>query len=274
LKMHHAAIDGVAGAEITGAIHDTDWQRRGARIPPARHSGTPIHRPRRPARRARARLLTANLPSRLPGADGGEPGSVAGALREGSRVKHVLRYPVSASTRAFNGRISGHRVVKRFFCPRRSRRSGPGARVTVNDVIVTYASAVRTCGLGRVAPVSLAREHRSTCAPRRRGQRGTYSMMTLSIHRHRRPLERLHQGTTSSVRESSHWRAHPDRLTQTIPAAASRARLRRSQTMLRPVPPRPSTRSSRNATPQVPYRPRLLCMPAAPAGSHSCSTRC
>ncbi len=136
-KIHHAAIDGVSGAELTAAIHDTspdaepplpeeEW--RPERVPTllelaARTTANNIRQPFR-----FARVLSQTIPP------------IARVLRSDSSEEIEAAGPVPRTR--FNGTVSPHRVVEgRVFSLqdiRDIRKRVPGA--TVNDVVLSVCS--------------------------------------------------------------------------------------------------------------------------------------
>ncbi len=242
LKMHHAAIDGISGAEIIGAINDT----------------TPVPRPREDLRARRwrpeappgeasllARAALGNL--RQPGRMLQTASEILPALRrvrEGLRENRFHGIAERVNTR-FNGRITAHRSVDARFFPlesiKRIKDLVPGA--TVNDVVVTIvAGALRhyLIAKGELPTVSLV-----AGAPiniRGAGDRdggNLISMMTLSIYTDiADPLERLHQVHEECLSSKEYSSAVGARtltdLTQTIPPRIAALGFRAaSETMLR-----------------------------------------
>lgn len=135
-KIHHAAIDGVSGAELTAAIHDLEVEG----TPPPQEEWRPEPDPsvlqlssmyagslvRDPLRFARAVRRVAPGVSKL--------------LRGSSTIDVENSGPVPRTR--FNGLVSPHRVVDgRSFSLddiREIRHGAPGA--TVNDVILALCS--------------------------------------------------------------------------------------------------------------------------------------
>jgi WS/DGAT/MGAT family acyltransferase len=133
-KIHHAAIDGVSGAEITGAIHDLEPE---ADVPPPAGPWLADRDPttaelmlrtwanniRQPFRYARVLADTVPAITR-----------VTQGLRED---RFTATHPVPRTR--FNGTISPHRVVDgrsfRLDVIKGIRKAVPGA--TVNDVVLT-----------------------------------------------------------------------------------------------------------------------------------------
>lgn len=133
-KIHHAAIDGVSGAEITGAIHDLEAE---AHVPPPRQPWSADRDP-----------LAAELLLRAWGNNLKQPfhfarvmGSTVpalGRLADGWRNER-FKVPGPVPRTRFNGSISPHRVVDGRSFPLASMRAIkaaiPGA--TVNDAVLT-----------------------------------------------------------------------------------------------------------------------------------------
>ena len=133
-KIHHAAIDGVSGAEITGAIHDLEPE---AKVPPPvepwladRDPSTPELMLRTWANNVRqpfrfARVLADTVPAL---------GRVTQGLRE---ERFSVSTPVPRTR--FNGTVSPHRVVDgrsfKLDDIKAIRKAVPGA--TVNDAVLT-----------------------------------------------------------------------------------------------------------------------------------------
>jgi WS/DGAT/MGAT family acyltransferase len=143
-KIHHAAIDGVSGAELTAAIHDTS--PTGDDLPPVEDNWRPEPEPNPWTLMGRATLHNATQPfhfARVLGRTVPAVGRVMRAVnRQGDR-RNVARVPRAR----FNGTVSPHRVLDgRSFdlaTVRQVRQAVPGA--TVNDVVLTIVGgALRT----------------------------------------------------------------------------------------------------------------------------------
>lgn len=262
LKMHHAAIDGISGVEIIGAIHDLSPEPRPREDLRARR-WRPEPVPTAASLMARAAL--GNL--RQPGRAFQTAGEILPALRrvrEGLRENrfHAIRERVNTR---FNGRISAHRSVDARFFPleaiKKIKDLVPGA--TVNDVVVTIvAGALRRYLLakGELPTVSLvagAPINVRDAADRSGGN--LISMMTLSIYTDiADPLERLHQVHEECVSSKEYSSAVGARtltdLTQTIPPRIAALGFRAaSETMLRTGATSPiNTIISNVPGPQVP----------------------
>jgi diacylglycerol O-acyltransferase len=165
-KIHHAAVDGVSGAEVLSVLLDSAPE--GREVPPPerrRPERAPsqwemlgrgvLGLPRQPWRAARALPTTlANLDdvpfvNALPGT--GALTGVARALTRGHDGRVLERPSARAPRTRFNGKVSAHR---RFAF---GRLSLPGVKdvknalgITVNDVVIgTCASALRAWLLER-----------------------------------------------------------------------------------------------------------------------------
>jgi len=136
-KIHHAAIDGVSGAEILAAIHD---------VAPEAQPDSPAHdwRPERAPNLVElaTRTVANNVryPLRFLQAAGRVAPSLATLLRGAPEGDEAPSTP--APRTRFNAPVSSHRVVEaRTFSLERIktiRRCVPGS--TVNDVILTVCS--------------------------------------------------------------------------------------------------------------------------------------
>jgi WS/DGAT/MGAT family acyltransferase len=204
-KIHHAAIDGVSGAELATAIHDLSpdaeppaeekpW--RPERLPTTLElaARTTVNNLRQPFRFAR--VMSQTIPP------------IARVMRRTPSAEEVEGAGEVPRTR-FNGVVSPHRVVEgRVFSLqdiRDIRKRVPGA--TVNDVILTVCSgALRRYldhhgelpedSLVAMAPISVRSEQE-------RGSAGNQiSAMSVTLYTQiADPLERLervHHGTQSS----------------------------------------------------------------------------
>ena len=155
-KMHHAAIDGVSGAEISTILLDVLPEGRDVPPPPAREPGE--RKPGQFEMLARGVLGAPRQPivpnlGGLPGADAvpvvptvGRAASRVRRLISGSRDGEVLERPSTPVPRTrFNTRISPHR---RFSFAQLSLERIKAIKnelgITVNDVVVAIcASALR-----------------------------------------------------------------------------------------------------------------------------------
>src|SRR4051812_14889618 len=161
-KIHHAVIDGVSGAEITGMLLDLTPEVRN--VPPAEDEQTAGRRPGQAELLARAALglpgyplrVLRSLPSALPNLEETQFSAIPGAARLGRTLGQVQRLVSGDPNRAirselktpktsFNRQISPHR---RFAFGQldldRVKAVKTSYGVTVNDVVVTIcAAAVR-----------------------------------------------------------------------------------------------------------------------------------
>ncbi|MCT7658799.1 WS/DGAT/MGAT family O-acyltransferase [Mycobacterium deserti] len=149
-KIHHAVIDGVSGAEITGLLLDVSPQGRDIpppEWPPKGTSSSAVQRwgrallgvPRYPARVLRA------VPRALPNLDETVFSALPGVSRAGRLAGRRTRTPMAAPKTSFNGRLTPNR---RFAFGRldleRVKAVKNAHGVTVNDVVVSIcAGAVR-----------------------------------------------------------------------------------------------------------------------------------
>jgi WS/DGAT/MGAT family acyltransferase len=159
LKVHHAAIDGVSGAEIVTAIHtltpdaalpDVEDHWQGEPAPPARKVWTQayVNNLKRPIKLVTtARELVPNIikANRL------------------SEERHQEDAGASTARTRFNGRVSSHRVTDTIVMElariKKIRQCVPGA--TINDVIVTVVSGAMRRYLEAKDELP---EHSLTCA--------------------------------------------------------------------------------------------------------------
>ncbi len=227
-KIHHAAIDGVSGAELAAAVHDLEVE---GNPPPAEKEWKPEPDPslleltssyatnliRDPFRFARTVRRVA-------------PG-ISNMLRGTKEIDVENSGPVPRTR--FNGTVSGHRVIEaRMFSLddiRRIRKLVPGA--TVNDVVLAVCSgALRqylkahdelpTESLVAMAPISVRTEDEE-------GEAGNkISAMSVTLYSDEaNPVERLrkvHEGTKTSkaTAEAVGARTMTD-ITQFLPGALS-----------------------------------------------------
>ena len=170
-KVHHAAIDGVSGAEITSTLLDLDPEGREIAPPKKKQVGERkpgqfemlargvLGVPRQPLRAARTLPSTIPNLGGLPGLNSlpvvptvGRAASRVRRLVQGSRDGEVLERPNTPVPRTrFNGRVSPHR---RFSFASvsldRIKAVKNEVGVTVNDVVVAMcASALRAWLLER-----------------------------------------------------------------------------------------------------------------------------
>jgi diacylglycerol O-acyltransferase / wax synthase len=170
-KVHHAAVDGVSGAELTGILLDLEPSGREIPPPPAREPGERkpgqiemlgrglLGAPLQPVRAARTLPAMVTNLGGLPGIDVvpgvptiGRAINRARRVISGSRDGEVLEHTSSTPPRTrFNTRISPHRRYSfgQLSLPRiKAIKDELG--ITVNDVVVALsASALRTWLLER-----------------------------------------------------------------------------------------------------------------------------
>lgn len=230
LKMHHAAIDGVSGAEILGAITDIAPGKAFQESPRARR-WRPEPEPNPLLMLGRAGMHAMLQPLRLVQ----NAGTVLSALQLARRLL-AERRDRSAAPRAqtrFNGRIDVHRSIesRRFALAdvKAIRDAVPGT--TINDVVLAIvAGALRTYLLAKDelpasslvagAPINVRR-------PSERGAGGNLiSMMTVSLCTDvEDPLERLHLINADAQSSKEYTNAVGARtltdLTQTVPPRIS-----------------------------------------------------
>ncbi|MEE4381211.1 MAG: wax ester/triacylglycerol synthase domain-containing protein, partial [Pseudomonadales bacterium] len=132
-KIHHAAIDGVSGAEITGAIHDLAPDTH---VPPPTEPWIADREPLTAELLVRTWLNNVRQPLRFARVLADTVPAVA-RVTEGLRNER-FRTPGAAPRTRFNGTISPHRVVDGRSFPlevlRGIRQAVPGA--TINDVVL------------------------------------------------------------------------------------------------------------------------------------------
>ncbi len=133
-KVHHAAIDGVSGAEIAAALHDPSPQ---AEVTPPDREWIAEREPTGLEMLARTGARMAGAPLRV-GKMARKTLPAVGRIIGGLATKE-LKGPQSVPRTRFNGNVTSHRVFDgRTFSLddiRAIKSSQPG--VTVNDVIVT-----------------------------------------------------------------------------------------------------------------------------------------
>ncbi len=203
-KIHHAAIDGVSGAELAGALHDIAPD---AEPPPPEERWVPEREPSFLELTARTTLNNMRNPFRLARALRRSAPGLVKSFR-GSPDDEVENSGPVPRTR-FNGTISAHRVIEgRVFSLqdiRDIRKRVPGA--TVNDVILTVcAGALRKYlefhkelpeeSLVAMAPISVRSEDEEGAAGNK------ISAMSVTLYSDEPdPLERLRKvqrGTKAS----------------------------------------------------------------------------
>jgi WS/DGAT/MGAT family acyltransferase len=138
LKIHHAAIDGVTGAEIVTAINDQTAE------PQTATAATPWKPDRVPSARellTRAGISNVTRPLRLPGVIGRTIPAI-GRVRSGVRNQEFQMPPRNSPPTRFNARVSAHRVLDARVYDleemKRVKSAVPGA--TINDVVLTIVS--------------------------------------------------------------------------------------------------------------------------------------
>jgi WS/DGAT/MGAT family acyltransferase len=202
-KIHHAAIDGVSGAELTAAVHDTSPD---AEPPPPDEPWRPEREPTLLELAARTTANNIRQPFRFARVMSQTIPPIARVLRsDANEVEGAGEVP---RTR-FNGIVSPHRVVGgRVFSLqdiRDVRKVVPGA--TVNDVILTVCSgALRRYlehhrelpaeSLVAMAPISVRTEDQRGAA----GNRVSAMSVTLfsNVADPLERLEKVHRGTQGS----------------------------------------------------------------------------
>ena len=133
-KIHHAAIDGVSGSELTAALHDTEI---GAPVPPPDKRWKPEAEPSIIELSARMTLNNLRNPFRIARVVGRSVPAI-GRWRQQQAARPSNASENVPRTR-FNGTVSPHRVVegRRFNLGeiREIKKSVTGA--TVNDAVIT-----------------------------------------------------------------------------------------------------------------------------------------
>lgn len=225
LKVHHAAIDGVAGAEVVNAIND---QSPDAPVAPIEDGWRPESEPTPWELLARSLIHAVTRPldaMRLATAN------VSPLLRERSAPRRRPKLVATVPRTRFNGKVTAHRVFDATGYPldvmRRIKAAVPGA--TVNDVALAYAGG----GMLRYLNAKGERPESSLVATapistRRPGQRpgegNELSMMQVPMHTDvDDPLERLaaiHDSTSRSKAAQQGVAAETLReMSQVIPGA-------------------------------------------------------
>ncbi|MET0578646.1 MAG: wax ester/triacylglycerol synthase domain-containing protein, partial [Ilumatobacteraceae bacterium] len=138
MKVHHAAIDGVAGLELLNVLHSTTPDVETLGPAPAVH-GEPV--PTSWDLLARSALNNLATPGRFAGAVRRSP-PVRGLRHLVRDARSNLRSPMLPPRTRFSGNVSAHRVIDSVEWPihavKRSKRAVDGA--TVNDVALTIVS--------------------------------------------------------------------------------------------------------------------------------------
>jgi diacylglycerol O-acyltransferase len=223
-KIHHCAIDGVSGAELTAAVHDT---RPDAEPPPPDDEWRPERMPNALELAARTALNNIRQPFRFARVMSQTIPPIARVLRQDASEEVEAAGPVPRTR--FNGTVSPHRVVEgRVFSLeeiRDIRKRVPGA--TVNDVVLAVCSGALRRYLQHHS--ELPHESLVAMAPisvRGEDQRGTggnqVSAMSVTLFTQvADPLERLakvQRGTQGSKATAEALGAHTmTDITQVLP---------------------------------------------------------
>ena len=194
-KIHHAAIDGVTGAEILGAIHDTEPEGKPA---PPEEPWKPEREPTLLELSARTTLNNVRNPFRMAQVLSRNAPGLLNLVRPTPELEDESA-PEEVPRTRFNGTVSGHRVIDaRSYSLqdiRDIRKRVPGA--TVNDVVLAVCSgALRRyldhhgerpeASLKAMAPISVRADDEEGDAGNR------VSSMTVTLHSDEPdPLERL-----------------------------------------------------------------------------------
>lgn len=133
-KIHHAAIDGVSGAEITAAIHDPSPD---AEVEEPHNPWVPERHPTGVEMLTRSAVRSVNRPlkiGKLIYRSAPSLGRMLGGLATGQ-----LRMPLRVPRTRFNGQVSPHRVFEGRIFDLNEVKAIKNAQegTTVNDVIVT-----------------------------------------------------------------------------------------------------------------------------------------
>jgi diacylglycerol O-acyltransferase len=203
-KIHHAAIDGVTGAELIAALHDLE---PGAEPPPAKEAWSPDPLPSTADLLTRTMFNNVIYPFRL-GRVMGESVPAMARLRQELQARE-FKTPEPVPRTRFNGTVTAHRVLDgRSFdleTIRAMKKAVKGA--TVNDVVLAICGGSLRKYLQDKR--ELPRESLLAMAPisvRTKAQRGTggnqVSAMVVPLHTEiHHPLERLnavHEGAVQS----------------------------------------------------------------------------
>jgi diacylglycerol O-acyltransferase / wax synthase len=203
-KIHHAAIDGVTGAELIAALHDLE---PGAEPPPAKEAWSPDPLPSTADLLTRTMFNNVIYPFRL-GRVLGESVPAMARLRQELQARE-FKTPAPVPRTRFNGTVTAHRVLDgRSFdleTIRAMKKAVKGA--TVNDVVLAVCGGSLRKYLRDKR--ELPRESLLAMAPisvRTKAQRGTggnqVSAMVVPLHTEiRDPVERLnavHEGAVQS----------------------------------------------------------------------------
>lgn len=148
-RVHHAAIDGVSGAEILGALFDDGAPEGGEPPPPAQPAPPSNTEPGALELLARAGRDLAALPLELPGVVGrsllGLAGGALGRMRGGGSPAPATPLPFSAPSTPLNRAVGKARSwAPVFFDLDRIKAVKDAAGATVNDVVLAVcAGALR-----------------------------------------------------------------------------------------------------------------------------------
>lgn len=203
-KIHHSAIDGVSGAELTAAIHDTEPD---AVAEPPEEPWVPERDPSLLELGMRTTMRNFQEPFRFARVMSRTIPPLAKMMRR--EPEHKLESSGPVPRTRWNGTVTSHRVVDgRDFSlqdVRDIRKSVPGS--TVNDVILTVCSgAMRKYLEGKnelpsdslvaMAPISVRSNNESGAMGNR------ISAMTVTLYTQIADpierLERMHRGTKDS----------------------------------------------------------------------------
>ncbi len=203
-KIHHAAIDGITGAELIAALHDLE---PGAEPPPEKEAWSPDAVPSTADLLTRTTFNNVINPFRL-GRVMGESVPAMARLRQELQARE-FKTPAPVPRTRFNATVTAHRVLDgRSFdleTIRAMKKAVKGA--TVNDVVLAICGGSLRKYLQDKR--ELPRESLLAMAPisvRTKAQRGTggnqVSAMVLPLHTEiHHPLERLnavHEGAVQS----------------------------------------------------------------------------
>ncbi len=251
IKVHHALIDGVSGAELTGLLLDVTPEVARLDVPDRAAAGrTPgsieltlraaLAVPRYPLRVARA------LPAALPYLDETMARAVPGlsalgrlAGRVHSRVtgtpREHVRSGLTAPPTPFSGRLSQHRRFAFGSLPLSRLKAVKAAYgVTLNDVVVTMcAGAVRRWLVAHEALPATPLVAQIPVSVRTSSQAGTYGnrILLLGAALHTEiadPVQRLHETAADLSEMKGRHKALPAQLLQDVndfipPAVFARA---------------------------------------------------
>jgi diacylglycerol O-acyltransferase len=239
-KVHHAAVDGVSGAEILGILLDPTPEGREAPAPLGGGEREPselemlarglIAAPRYVGRVLRAaptllpNLEDSPLLAELPGAKrlGRASASVARTLRRGGRESRVLeRTTLKAPRTSFNGRVSPHRRFAYAQLPLADAKAVKDANgCTLNDVVISVvAGAVRRWLIDHAELPDAPLVAQIPISVRTEEQRGTYGnrigTMSAPVHTEEPdPITRLRLTNAAMSAIKERYKAIPATLLQ------------------------------------------------------------